>query len=100
MKKAKVLRIIAIISGVVSIVLALSPIIENLMIKHMIGQYAANLNNASTIGIIGGTDGPTAIFVTQPSTFHLVLRYGITAICAMISILSIMLFKKRKKHTD
>ena len=34
-------------------------------------------NQAASIGIIGGADGPTAIFVTGPSVFFLLNRYSV-----------------------
>ena len=52
--------------------------------------------NAMSVGIIGGADGPTAIFVTGPSggTLSTVLLIA-AALCFAVAIVKII--KKRKK---
>ena len=53
-------------------------------------------NEAGSIGIIGGADGPTAIFITTKPGFE--IRGGIACIIGAI-VIGVLLFymKKRKK---
>jgi len=48
----------------------------------------------SSIGIIGGADGPTAVFVTGNGTLSTLLLIG-GAICALVAVVQIL--KKRKQ---
>ena len=52
------------------------------------------MNNASSIGIIGGADGPTAIFVSHLPLTTILLWGGIAAV---VFIGLIMLFLRGKK---
>lgn len=65
MKKLTFLRIACLLLAVVSGFNFLSGIAAWL-IADVLGGISFNVTEASTIGIIGGSDGPTAIFVTAP----------------------------------
>ncbi len=52
--------------------------------------------NAASVGIIGGADGPTAIFVTgSPPSWGTILL--IAALCIAAAVAAILLLKKAKK---
>jgi len=53
-----------------------------------------NLLSAGSIGIIGGSDGPTAIFVTYPDDWW---KYAVTAAIILITFIALIIRKKRKK---
>lgn len=62
--------LITVISGVINYLL---PLIIN---KHKI-----NMKNSSAVGIIGGADGPTSIFIsTIPSSRNITLIFGILSL--------------------
>lgn len=54
---------------------------------------AVNMGEASSIGIIGGSDGPTAVFVTTPGWMH----YITPCLFLMIGIWGFRYFSKRKR---
>ncbi len=58
-------------------------------------KYKMDLNGASSIGIIGGADGPTSIILTGNPYF-----YYIRALFALISIIGIsyIILSKKKKR--
>ena len=59
MKAAKIITlIVAIVSGLTSLTVYLAPIITAKI-------FLSDISSAGAIGIIGGADGPTAIFVTR-----------------------------------
>ena len=48
----------------------------------------------SSIGIIGGADGPTAIFVAYPDDWW---KYAIGAAAVIIALITLIIRRKRKK---
>lgn len=54
---------------------------------------ALNVGEAASIGIIGGADGPTAVFVTTPGWMH----YITPVIFLMIGIWGLIRLRKRKE---
>ena len=48
----------------------------------------------SSIGVIGGADGPTAIFVAYPHDFW---KYIVGAAVIVIAIIALIILKKKKK---
>ena len=48
----------------------------------------------SSIGIIGGADGPTAIFVAYPHDWW---KYAIGAAAVIIALIALIIRRKRKK---
>ena len=94
MNKIKILTIVAVISGILTILQFIYPFFLKIMLKYMFNQDIGN--TASSIGIIGSADGPTAIFVVNNSNnFYSILKYGFGIIC-VTSIIFIMLLKKKK----
>lgn len=51
--------------------------------------------NDSSIAIIGGADGPTAIFVAEPDPTFLFIALGVAIIS--LAVISIVIIKRRKK---
>ena len=52
------------------------------------------LLSAASIGIIGGADGPTAIFVSYPDDWW---KYALGAAAVVIASIALIIRKKRKK---
>jgi Na+-transporting methylmalonyl-CoA/oxaloacetate decarboxylase beta subunit len=57
--------------------------------------FDSNLNDAASIGIIGGSDGPTSIYVGNPQSSYL-----ITVIFTLLSIIGIVFLIITKKKKD
>lgn len=51
-------------------------------------------NNAASIGIIGGADGPTSIFVTTAATDRLIPSAGLYALLTAMGILGFLALRK------
>lgn len=54
---------------------------------------ATNMGEASSIGIIGGSDGPTAVFITTPGWMH----YINPCLFLIIGIWGFLYFSRRKR---
>ena len=52
------------------------------------------LSSASSIGIIGGADGPTAIFVAYPNDLW---KYAAGAAVVIIAAVTLIIYKRKKK---
>ena len=66
--KQKLLKIASLLLGLISAFNLVSSIAAYI-IAHVLGGISFSVNRAFTIGVIGGADGPTAVFVTaSPGT--------------------------------
>lgn len=91
MNKEKVVGIITIISAVVTLVSELFYFILPLLLSH---SFQPTSGKQNSIGIIGGADGPTAIYIAHQPSLHMV-----TIIAAMITVAGIAyLLIKRKQN--
>lgn len=89
MNKIKALRIVAIISGILTLLQFIYPFFLKIILRYIFNPdiNIDSLNNASAIGIIGSSDGPTAIFVAHNSNiFDSVLKYGFAIVCGISTI--------------
>ena len=80
MKKQTLLRIASLLMAIISGFNLLCSIAAWL-IADVFGGISFNVTKASTIGIIGGADGPTAVFVTatHPNLWELILWLALLA---------------------
>jgi len=53
------------------------------------------VNNAATVGIIGGADGPTAVFVTTSNSIHATI--GIYILVTATGLLGFLILRKLKR---
>lgn len=93
----KKLKIIALISGVLTAVQLFPVIIAAVSLgKHF---FELTTSKAGAVGIIGGADGPTAIYYTSiTSDFLIIARYVFLVICVLTFIVSVaLLIKNRNK---
>ncbi len=92
-KKKTILRLacfaLALVSG-----LNLLSCIAAWLIADVLGGISFNVTKATTIGIIGGADGPTSVFITAApvSVWELLLWSGLLA----VSIWGLFRLKKQK----
>ncbi|MBB2182932.1 sodium ion-translocating decarboxylase subunit beta [Lachnospiraceae bacterium MD1] len=92
--KLRYVRLIAIVITVISILATIGMVVLNRMVplflSHMLKM---DVREASAIGIIGGADGPTSIYITGYNSSIL------TVIFAFIALIGIcFLFFTRKKR--
>lgn len=94
--KNRILKIISILGGLLLILQLGYPFILKFILKSMTNKSFVfnNASHAASIGIIGGADGPTAIFL---ATGDSILRNIITAICLVITIVPLIIIWQEKK---
>jgi len=97
LKIERITRAVAILTIMNAIITIISSGFSFLMHMYLSYKLHIDASKASSIGIIGGADGPTAIYVTDQSSPHL-----ITVIFALLSIAGIayLIFIKRLKKRD
>lgn len=66
-----------------------------LLSLYLSNKFNVNTKDASSIGIIGGADGPTAVFVSGHVNSH-----WFTVIFAMLTILGIVYLLRTKHSKD
>lgn len=92
--KKKILYAVKILTAI-SAVIALASVMFQLLLRIYISNkyQLSNANAAASIGIIGGADGPTVIYVSDHSSFNL-----LTLIAVIITIAGIVFQILIKNH--
>ncbi|WP_273479147.1 sodium ion-translocating decarboxylase subunit beta [Acetivibrio straminisolvens] len=96
MKKEKSTKMITIFTVICALVAFISLFFNSLLPLYLSYKFKIDIRNAGSIGIIGGADGPTAIYVSGQSSSHL-----FTAIFALLTILGfiyLVVIKYKKNH--
>ncbi|MDH8676788.1 hypothetical protein QE109_01450 [Fusibacter bizertensis] len=91
MKNKRKIGVIALI-GVVSLMIA-TPFLRNYYIKSLVRK------NSVSIGIIGGADGPTAIFLAGQSPVLYIAKFLGAALVTTILIVFYRKVSKRRKNS-
>ncbi len=86
--KLKFLKVGMFVSGMLTIIIAMSDFILKQFIK-LAFKVDISGNEAASIGIIGGADGPTSIFLAENQSFSnkyiwMLIFSGITGICFLL----------------
>ena len=63
----------------------------NIMYLLISSEKTISTSEAYSVGVIGGADGPTAIFVTAP----LWISYVIPVLCLIVGILGVLKLRKK-----
>jgi Na+-transporting methylmalonyl-CoA/oxaloacetate decarboxylase beta subunit len=88
-KNKKAITILTIITGVVALI---SASLSFLVRVYVLYKFNVNLNEASSVGIIGISDGPTSIFVADITSYK-----PITGVFTLLTIIGgIYLISMRK----
>lgn len=95
--KVKIAKLGTIISGILTLIFGLSDIDLKIMIRFASGT-SIDLNDPSVIGIIGGADGPTAVFIG--SNVFSGFKYILTLLFFIITLLCIIFWRKNDKRTS
>lgn len=96
MKKEKSIKMITIFTVICALVAFISLFFSSLLPLYLSYKFKIDIRNAGSIGIIGGADGPTTIYVSGQSSSHL-----FTAIFALLTILGfiyLVVIKYKKNH--
>lgn len=89
MKRTKVVTIFTITTTIIALISASFNFLLPMCISYI---FRKEVREASSIGIIGGADGPTAIFLAKQTSSHF-----ITIIFSVLSIVGVLyLFFARK----
>lgn len=92
MRRLKLIKVFTYINGVITVLLGLMYVFKRFMLFKML---EISNDNASSVAVIGGADGPTAIFLTTNqggiSLEILILIFGV------ITTVLFLLDKKVKK---
>lgn len=86
--KLKFLKVGMFVSGMITIIIAMSDLILKQFIKWAF-KVDVSGNEAASIGIIGGADGPTSILLTNSHSFPdkyiwMLIFSGITGVCFLL----------------
>ena len=89
-KRYKVIKIITIISLIIT---AISGLVNFAVPLIKFNQFNMNLASASSVGVIGGADGPTSVFIATKTPYHI-----ITIIFGVISVIGVIYMLVHKYH--
>ena len=93
MKKPVLLRLIAVLSAAFALFLAFFDWVVTFLIQ-LITRNPLQTDISGNAGIIGGADGPTAIYITSSPTHD--IRYLLSAVFAIITILAVSSLRKKR----
>ncbi|RPF43481.1 LPXTG-motif cell wall-anchored protein/predicted secreted protein with PEP-CTERM sorting signal [Hydrogenoanaerobacterium saccharovorans] len=69
------------------------------MIAASIGVLAyRGISNSSSVGIIGGADGPTAIYVAQTFNPWYILGGAIAVLLLLLALIGFIVYRKKKRQ--
>lgn len=94
MKKEKLTKVVTILTIITATITLISVVFSFLIPMYLSYKFHIDTSKAGSIGIIGGADGPTAIYVTSQSSLHL----G-TVIFALLTVFGIIYLIVAKKAT-
>lgn len=90
MNKRKLVKIVVIFTVITGLITVIGVGFEYLLPIYLSFKLKKNINQASSIGIIGGADGPTSVFIASQPSSHLITGiFGLLAITGIIILLAI-----------
>lgn len=89
--KIKFLKIGMIVSGILTIIIAISDFIIEKFVKLVL-KIDISANNATSVGIIGGADGPTTIVLAENQPF--LSKYIWMLIFLVITLVCFLFWRK------
>ncbi|MGE4283897.1 MAG: sodium ion-translocating decarboxylase subunit beta [Clostridia bacterium] len=85
MEKTRLIKSVTILTIITTVITLVSAAFDFLMSRYLSHKFHMDASNASSIGIIGGADGPTAIFVTGKASLHLItIIFGLFSIAGIV----------------
>ena len=92
--KKQISIIITALTVICALIALVSAFSGPLLSLYLSNKFNIDTKDASSIGIIGGADGPTAIFVSEHNNSH-----WFTAVFALLTILGVIYLLKTK-HSE
>ncbi|MEN2776854.1 sodium ion-translocating decarboxylase subunit beta [Acetivibrio clariflavus] len=96
MKKEKSTKMITIFTVICALVAFISLFFNSLLPLYLSYKFKIDTRDAGSIGIIGGADGPTAIYVSGQSSSH--LFSAIFALLTILGFIYLVVIKYKKNH--
>lgn len=96
MKNAKLTNVITILTIICALITFIGGFFGYILPLYLSCKSNTYINNVDSLDVIGGADGPTAIFISSQFPFHL-----LTAIFGLLTIIGIMyvvITKYKEKH--
>lgn len=95
MKRRKTNIVVAVFTVICGIISLVSAFFKPLLTLYLANKSNIDIKNAASVGIIGGADGPTAIFISDQGKSS-----WFTVVFALLTILGAvyLFFEKYKKH--
>lgn len=91
-KRHKVIKSITIISLIITLVSGLVNFVASLI---KFNKFDMNLAAGSSVGIIGGADGPTSVFIASKTPYNIItIIFGVISIIGIIYLLVHKYLKK------
>lgn len=84
MQKEKFIKVAYILTIITTVITVISAVVTFLVPRYILYKLHANTSEVTSIGLIGGADGPTAIYVTNQSSANMII-----VIFALLSITGI-----------
>ncbi len=80
----KLVKVVTVMTGIMTI---FHLAFNFLLSKYIEYKLSVDINEASSIGIIGGADGPTAIFLASPSYINLTAIFPVITIAGIVYLI-------------
>ncbi|WHH58150.1 sodium ion-translocating decarboxylase subunit beta [Petroclostridium sp. X23] len=95
---SKIITVLTIASAIITVISAAFDFLLPIYLKY---KFVMDKNTAGSIGIIGGADGPTAIFITTKSSSYLItIIFGLLTVSGMVSRVLINKLKRSTSMTN
>lgn len=96
MKKNKFKKIVTILTVICALIALIGMFSDSLLSLYISRKFNVDTRNARSIGIIGGADGPTSIFLSGHTSFP-----WFTVIFSLLTVLGVIYLittKYKEKH--
>ena len=88
MKKESIKKTVGILTAISAIITVLFGLFFFLLPAYLQHKYRIDAREAASIGIIGGADGPTTIYVSgQSSVRQIAVVFGLVAIAGIVCLI-------------
>lgn len=84
MRNEKLRKVVTMLTIIATIATLISMGLNFLIPKYLSYKFHNDVSDASSIGIIGGADGPTAIFLSSQSYPYLTVTFPLLSIAGML----------------
>jgi Na+-transporting methylmalonyl-CoA/oxaloacetate decarboxylase beta subunit len=94
-KKENFTKIVGILTIITTIITVIVVAFNFLVHRYILYKLHANISEVTSIGVIGGADGPTAIYVTNQSSANMII---VTFSLLSITGIAYQIFAKKQQN--